>query len=196
MYNKINITENGLQILSLFTNGFERDYYIREVEKLLGISPRTAQLILEDLENKGILESKKRGKIKSYKLRLNDCAKRYLMFVEQYKTIAFLEKSLMIKEIVEKITPHIQGIGVLFGSYVKGMEKKESDVDVFIAGSYNKEEVKRVSRNLGIEISVKCYPMKIFEKTVGKDIVLKEIAKNHIVIVNGEKFIEAMLKHE
>ncbi|MCX6710529.1 MAG: hypothetical protein NTZ02_00385 [Candidatus Woesearchaeota archaeon] len=49
MYNKLNITENHLQALSLFTNGFEREYYIREVGKLLRISPRTAQLILEDL---------------------------------------------------------------------------------------------------------------------------------------------------
>ena len=64
MYNKINITENHLQVLLLFTDGFDREYYIREVERLLKISPRTAQLILEDLEAKGILEPKTRGKIK------------------------------------------------------------------------------------------------------------------------------------
>ncbi len=195
MYDKINITENSLQVLALFTNGFERDYYIREVEKVLDISPRTAQLMLEDLENKGILESKKRGKIKSYTLRLNEHTNRYLLFVEQYKAIAFLEKSLIIKEMIEKITPYIQGVGVVFGSYAKGLENKESDLDVFIAGSYNKEEVKKVSKNFGINISVKCYPMNVFEKNVGKDILLKEIAKNHIVIANGEKFIEVMVKH-
>ena len=82
MYNKINITENGLQIISLFTNGFDREYYIREVGKLLKISPRTAQLILEDLEDKGIIESKVRGKIKSYKLKINELSKRYLTFVD------------------------------------------------------------------------------------------------------------------
>ncbi|MEK6903669.1 MAG: nucleotidyltransferase domain-containing protein [Nanoarchaeota archaeon] len=195
MYDKINITENSLQVLALFTNGFERDYYIREVEKVLDISPRTAQLMLEDLENKGILESKKRGKIKSYTLRLNEHTNRYLLFVEQYKALAFLEKSLIVKEMIEKITPYIQGVGVIFGSYAKGLENKESDLDVFIAGSYNKEEVKKVSKNFGINISVKCYPMKVFEKNVGKDILLKEIAKTHIIIANGEKFIEVMVKH-
>ena len=78
MYNKINITENGLQIISLFTNGFDREYYIREVEKLLKISPRTAQLILEDLENKGIIESKVKGKIKLYRNRFPFTAKNLL----------------------------------------------------------------------------------------------------------------------
>lgn len=195
MYKKIRITENTLQVLSLFTNDFSREYYIREVEKLLKISPRTAQLILEDLEDKGIIESKTKGKIKTYRIKLSEFTKRYLIFVEQYKAIAFLEKHLMIKEIVEKITPTIKGIGIIFGSYVKGIEKKESDLDIFIAGNYDKEEIKRVSKNLGIEVSVKCYPLKTFEKNINKDILLKEILKNHIVFVSVEQFIQKVLKN-
>src|SRR3989344_985654 len=162
MYEKIKITENTLQVLSLFTNDFSSEYYIREVEKLLKISPRTAQLILEDLENKGIIESKTKGKIKIYKLNPSEFTKKYILLVEQYKAIAFLEKRLLIKEIIEKITPYIKGIGIIFGSYVKGLEKEGSDLDIFIAGDYNHDELKKVSRNLGIEISAKCYPIKTF----------------------------------
>ncbi len=195
MYNKINITENGLQIISLFTDGFDREYYIREVEKLLKISPRTAQLILEDLENKGIIESKVKGKIKSYKLKINELSKRYLTFVEQYKSIAFMEKNLLVKEVVEKICPFIKGIGIIFGSYAEGTSNKESDLDVFIAGDYEKEEFKKISRNLGIEISVKCYPLKTFENAANQDILLKEVLKNHVVFINTELFIQKVLKN-
>ena len=195
MYNKINITENGLQTISLFTNGFDREYYIREVEKLLKISPRTAQLILEDLEGKGIIESKIRGKIKSYKLKISELSRRYLTFVEQYKSIAFMEKNLLIKEVIEKISPFIDGIGIIFGSYAKGTSNRESDLDLFIAGNYKMEEIKKVSRNLGIEISVRCYPLKTFEKNVIQDILLKEILKNHIVFINTELFIQKVLKN-
>ena len=195
MYNKINITENGLQIISLFTNGFDREYYIREVEKLLKISPRTAQLILEDLENKGIIESKVKGKIKSYKLKINELSNRYLTFVEQYKSIAFMEKNLLVKEVIEKIGHFIDGIGVIFGSYAKGISNKESDLDIFVAGDYEKEEIKKISRNLGIEISIKCYPLKTFEKNVNQDSLLKEVLKNHIVFKNMELFIQKVLKN-
>ena len=195
MYNKINITENGLQIISLFTNGFDREYYIREVEKLLKISPRTAQLILEDLENKGIIESKVKGKIKSYKLKINELSNRYLTFVEQYKLIAFMEKNLLVKEVIEKISPFINGIGIIFGSYAKGISNKESDLDIFVAGDYEKEEIKKVSRNLGIEISIKCYPLKTFEKNVNQDILIKEVLKNHMVFKNTELFIQKVLKN-
>src|SRR3989338_1689868 len=162
MYNKINITENGLQIISLFTNGFDREYYIREVEKLLKISPRTAQLILEDLEN---------------------------------KSIAFMEKNLLVKGVIEKIGHFIDGIGVIFGSCAKGTSNKESDLDIFVAGEYNKEEIKKISRNLGIEISIKCYPLKTFEKNVNHDIFLKEVLKSHIVFKNTELFIQKVLKN-
>ncbi len=196
MYEKIRITENTLQVLSLFTNDFKRGYYVREVEKILKISPRTAQLILEDLENKGIVQSKIKGKIKIFKINQSDFTKKYLVFVEQYKAIAFLEKRLMIKEIIEKITHHIKGIGIIFGSYVKGLEKKDSDLDIFVAGNYNRNEIKKVSRNLGIEISVKCYPIKTFENNLNKDILLKEILKNHIVFMNAEQFIEEVFKNE
>ena len=195
MYDKINITENNLQVLSLFTNGFDKEYYIREVEKLLKISPRTAQLILEDLENKSIIESKTRGKIKSYKLKINYSSKRYLMLVEQYKIISFIEKNLLVKEVIEKISPFIDGIGIIFGSYAKGTSNKESDLDIFIAGNYEKEEVKKVSINLGIDISVKCYPLKTFEKNINQDVLLMEILKNHILFKNIELFIEKVLKN-
>ena len=194
MYEKIKITENTLQVLALFTNDFSREYYIREVEKLLKISPRTSQLILEDLEDKGVIESKTKGKIRTFKLNPSEFTKKYLVFVEQYKTIAFLAKKLLIKEIIEKITPHIKGIGIIFGSYVKRLEKEGSDLDIFVAGNYNKDEIKKVSKNLGIEVSVKCYPIKTFEKNLTKDILLKEVLKNHIVFVNIEQFIQAVFK--
>ena len=195
MYDKINITENGLHIISLFTNGFDREYYIREVGKLLKISPRTAQLILEDLEDKGIIESKVRGKIKSYKLKINELSNRYLTFVEQYKSIAFMEKNLLVKEVIEKITRFINGIGIIFGSYTKGISNKESDLEIFVAGNYEKEEIKKVSKNLGIEIIIKCYPLKIFEKNVNHDTLLKEVLKNHIIFKNTELFIQKVLKN-
>lgn len=194
MYGKIKITENTLQALSLFTNGFDREYYVREVEKLMKVSPRTAQLILEDLEDKGVLESKTRGKIRTFKLNPSELTKRYLVLVEEYKAIAFLQKRLLIKEVIEKIIPHVRGIGMIFGSYAKGLEKDDSDLDVFIAGDYGDDEVKRVSDNLGIDVSVKCYPMGVFEKGLAKDILLKEVLKDHVVFAGAERFIRAVFR--
>ena len=148
MYDKLNITENHLQAISLFTNGFNREYYIREVQKLLKISPRTSQLILNDLEDKGILESKTKGKIRTYKIKSNSLSKKYIILVEQYKAIAFFEKNQIVKELIEKITPFIEGIGIIFGSYAKGIAEKESDLDIFVIGKYNKEGIKKAMQEI------------------------------------------------
>jgi uncharacterized protein len=196
MYNKLNITENTLRILSLFTYDFDSEYYIREVHQKLKISPRTAQLLLENLENKGILESKLRGKIKNYKLNKNKHTKRYLNLVEQYKNIALLETQPTTKEIINKITPFIKGIGVIFGSFVKGLQKKNSDLDIFVVGTYENKEIKNISKMYGIDISVKCYPLNTFKKNIRKDLFLKEILKNHVVFNNIEQFVKLVVEDE
>jgi len=195
MYEKVNITENHLNILSLFTRGFDSEYYIREVQKILRISPRTAQLILKDLEKKGVLESRARGKIRTYKLKKNSTTVKYLILTEQHKQIAFLEKSQIIKEIIEKITPLIIGIGLIFGSYVKAINKKDSDLDIFIIGKYDREKIKEISKTYKIEINIKNYPKNIFEKTINDDILTKEILKDHIVFLNLEEFINLIIKN-
>lgn len=195
MYKKIKITENTLQVLALFTNGFDNGYYIREVERILKISPRTAQLILESLENKGIIVSKTLGKIKIFKLNLSESTKRYLIFIEQYKSIAFFEKKLFIKEITEKIIPHIKGAGLIFGSYAKDLEKKDSDLDVLVIGTYDEDHIKNISKIFGIEINIKCYPLKIFEKNFMTDFLLKEILKDHVVFLNSEQFVRSIFKN-
>jgi predicted nucleotidyltransferase len=195
MYEKLNITENHLQVLSLFTRGFTRDYYIREVQKILGISPRTAQLILYDLEKKAVLESATKGKIRTYRIKKTDTARQYLIFAEQYKAMTFLKKRPVIKEIVDKISPFIDGIGIIFGSYAKGLEKKGSDLDIFVAGTCNSEEIKKVSELYGVRVSVKKYPPEIFKKSIRNDALVKEVLDSHVAFLNAEQFIKSVLEN-
>ena len=190
MYKKLNITENHLQVLNLFTKGFNKEYYIREVKKLLNISPRTSQLMLDNLEKKAVLESKLRGKIKNYKLKKSENAKEYIVLSEIYKRVLFLENNLLIKEIISKIKPHINVIGIIFGSYAKGIQKKDSDLDIFIIGDYDEKEVNKVSNLYGINLSVKNYTLKLFNDNIQKDTLIKEVLDNHIIFSGTDKFID------
>ena len=195
MYDKLNITENHLQALSLFTNGFDNEFYIREAQRTLKISPRTSQTVLADLERRGVIESKKRGKIISYRLKKNEISRRYMTFCEEYKSIGFLSGNAMIAEIIEKIGGCIDGIGVIFGSYAKGLAGKDSDLDVFVAGTYDRERIDTVSQTYGIDISVKCYPLENFRKAMRGDILVKEVLKSHIVFLNSEEFVKEVFEH-
>jgi len=75
----------------MFTKGFNKEHYIREAQRAVGISPRWAQLVLEDLEKRAVLESKTRGKIKVYSIKKTAIAKDYLCLAETQKRINFME---------------------------------------------------------------------------------------------------------
>ena len=195
MYNKLNITETHLRMLSLFTKGFNKEYYIREASRLLDVSPRTAQLILDDLEKKTVLESAARGKIKIYKIKKTEITQFYLTLAEQYKTTSFLEKKPLIREIISKISPFVDGIGAIFGSYAKGIEKKESDIDIFVGGKYSRKEIEKVSGLFGLHVSVKNYPPEIFKKNFKNDILIREITENHILFRGAEDFVKTALEN-
>ena len=191
---KYGIPEVYLRALALYTKGFDNEYYVREVQRLLETSSKTALLLLNELEKKGILESTRRGKIKIYKLRKNEIVKDYIILTEYFKKIIFLESNNLTNEIISKIKPFIKEIGIVFGSYVKGLQSKESDLDIFIIGAYNEKEVRKISETYGLEINVKSYPLSIFEKDYKKDLLIKEMIDNHIIFKGTEEFIELILK--
>lgn len=194
--NNPSITENHLKVISLFTLGYNKNLYIREVNRLLNISPRTAQLILNSLESKGVLESIFRGKIKSYFLRKNSTSKNYLILAESYKTTLFMDKNPLVGEIIEKILPLISGIGLIFGSYAKGTQNKESDLDIFVIGYIENNKIREISKTYQIEINLVVYPLEKYKSVIHKDILVKEVLENHIAIKNIDGFVLTVMGNE
>ncbi len=190
----IKVNNIDLRVLSLFTKGYNKGFYIREVEKLLGVSSRTALMTLDKLEKIGVLESKTRGKIKIYTFVKTGISKEYFLFTELYKKICFLKKNNLIKEILEKLDVVFEGIVVLFGSYAKGIQKKDSDLDLFIVGVHNADKIKEVGRKYGVKINIKSYPMDVFKKVIAEDVLLREVTENHILINGAEEFLRVVVK--
>jgi|SRR3989339_1070273 len=75
------------------------------------------------------------------------------------------------------ISSRINGTGIVFGSYAK---KKDSDPDILIASQFNKESIDHLSKTHHISIRIKNYLLKIFDRAISRDILLKEILDNHI----------------
>ena len=190
----IKVNDIELRILSLFTKGYNKEIYIREVGRILSISSRTALVTLDELEKKGILESKTRGKIKIYSIKKTIISREHFLLVEQYKKILFLEKNQLIKEIVEKLDDILEGITLIFGSYAKGIQKEDSDLDIFIVGKHKEGKIREVGHKYGIKINIKSYSLDLFEKEINEDILLKEVVENHIIIKDAEGFIRRVVK--
>lgn len=196
MYEKVNgvgITENHLRALALFTKGYDKEYYIREINRLLGVSPRTAQLVLADLEKKMAIESHPRGKIRLYKLRRTIMARSYACLAEEYKRLVLLKDDEELREVVENIMPSINGIGAVFGAYAKEGQKTEADLDIFVAGEYDDKKVSEIARAYGININVEKRALDVFAKDARVDPVTKQVVESHVIIRDVEAFVDAVL---
>jgi predicted nucleotidyltransferase len=193
MSKKLDINENHLLILTLFTRGYHNEYYIREIAARLPISHGTAQTILCDLEAKQVLKSTLKGKIRIFRVKPTPIALEYLTFVEIYKKIGLLEETPYISELMEKIDPYINGCAVIFGSYAKGTATKESDLDLFVAGQCDRSAIEQTARKYAIEVNIVMYTRDAFSQGLTTDHLIREILDEHIIWKETEFFVRTVM---
>jgi predicted nucleotidyltransferase len=195
MYEKLNIDDKCLLVLSLFSKGFNKEYHVREIQRILNIGLGTVQSVLKLLEKRTVLRSRNVGKSKVYSINKTEISRFYFVMAEAYKATAFIAKNALIREVIASITPHIHSIGLVFGSYAKGLEKEDSDLDVFIVGKYDKEKIDEIGRRYGLDINIKNYPIKIFYTEMGKDILITEVLHDHIAFKGIDELMYAVFTH-
>jgi len=179
---------------------FLRDYagscYGSAIAKASGLNQKTVSNVLNRLEEHGFLKSTIVGKNKEFKLRFDDLekAKRFLLGVENARTLRFLDENLKVKEVFSKTNQFIKGVVLVFGSYAKGNQKKDSDLDVFIAGEYDARKLKQAASLYGIEVNVKHMSRENFRKALKeKDLLIKEVVSDHIILRGTEEYLDFVL---
>lgn len=126
MYQKI----THLKVLSLFMDNPYEKYYLREAARILKISPMTLKRSLGFLlKNNLILKEKSKNQI-LYSANIQNPAFRHIKISRSLSV-------LMQKGIVEFIKEKVPGVSsiILYGSYAKGEETKDSDMDILIIAS-------------------------------------------------------------
>ncbi|MDD5086672.1 MAG: nucleotidyltransferase domain-containing protein [Candidatus Nanoarchaeia archaeon] len=178
------------QIIEQLTGNYEQEIYGRELIGRISISQKGIALALKELEEQGILKSKKKGSMKFYSLNLNyPHIKEIISITETMKKIRFLSKNRKIAHIF-KDDSRIVGI---FGSYAKKTNNPESDIDIFIVGKKQKQDYNTKGRAFDLNISIKYFTQGEFKNLlIEKNNLLKEIVKNHILIFGIEEFINTV----
>lgn len=174
------------EILKVFLGDYNNEIYGRELINKIKISQKNIALTLKELENKSVLKSKKKGNLKFYSLNLKNLQLRsYLITSEIYNKEIFLTDHKKLAHIF-KSDDRVVGV---FGSYSKGKQKKDSDVDIFIIGK-DGENYQKKGKIYDLDINVKNFTENEFRKLLReKNNLIKEIVNNHILIFNIEKFI-------
>jgi len=177
------------EILEKFLGNYNARIYGRSLVGKVSISQKNIALTLEELEKENILLSKLEGKQRYYYLnKQNPLLKLYLLNIEITKTQQFLLKHHKLKLALDKVEG---GIICVFGSYAKGLEKKSSDIDLFIVDG--NARVREVGKMFNVNLSPKSYSYKQFKAAAkSKNPLINEVIAHHIIIKGFEKFIDVM----
>ena len=132
MYDKVNITPLGLQLLTFLARSPDKQFYIREIAKNINKSVGGTHKTLKSLKKMDFIKENKSGKNIYYQInQMNPSIKNFKIFMTINELTSLVNK---LKEISEKI--------ILFGSCTNGEDTIESDIDLFILTN-EKEKVNK-----------------------------------------------------
>ena len=186
-----------LDVMEPFLRDLDSIHHGSEIARKYGLNQKTVANVLNGLEEEGFLKSKTVGKNKEFRVSFDDPEKasRFLLSLENARALKFLDANPKVKEILSKTKPYFTGIVVVFGSYAKGTQKKDSDLDILSVGDCDAKKVKEASDMYGVELSVKNMDLAGFRQSLKeRDILIKEVVSDHITIYGIEDFLKNVLR--
>ena len=171
------------------------EIYGREIARELYMNQKTVANVLSRLESENILRSRTEGRNRLYKLNLlNPTLIHTLSIVEEEKAALFRMESGLGREFIDKVVEGKSALVVIFGSYAKGTQKKDSDLDVLVLSPF-KVNLKEVQKFYGIKASIKEYTQEEFtDALAGGDYLIKEVLRNHIILQGTHLFVKMVLE--
>lgn len=172
------------KILEIFLNDSESEFHVRGISKKLRISPTTVSKYLKKLKEEKILLSEERFN--------------HLLFKANTKNRIFIQKKInynlenlfksgIISYINENLYPNAI---VLFGSYSRGENNLNSDIDLLVIGASKKEiKLENFEKKLGHKIQLFIYKKEELEKMAEKN---KELVNSWINGIVLDGFFEVL----
>ena len=186
MYQKRN---KELEILTLYLGEYKKQFYLREISRLINIPLKTTQNLTNHLEKEKIIKSAVSGKNKYFRLNIDNVkTKLYILQSEIHKSILFIEKYQVFKTFLKEIKTNV--ILIVFGSFAKFKPEKDSDLDIL---TVSKERLNLPSHLLPYKIHQINMSEDDFLKAIEqKETLIKEIEKNHIILNNHSFYVNIM----
>lgn len=169
--------------LEIVNQLLKSESHVRSLANKLGTNHMTVQRKIKLLFGENVVDYREEGKNKVYFLKRNPEARSYVFMAEHYKLIQTLKKYTYLRNVIGKIQRDKSiKLAILFGSYAKHESKKDSDIDIYIETKNKriKQGLERIDSKLSIKIGA-------YDR---KNLLIKEIEKNHVIIKGVEEFYE------
>jgi predicted nucleotidyltransferase len=162
------LTKTKQKILGPVFLNSDREFYLREITRMTGVSHGTLHRELKTLVSDGILNSRKQGNQVFYSVN-----KENPIFAELkgivLKTFGIID---ILQTVIKPFKKKIK-VGFIYGSIARGEDTARSDIDVMIIGEITfletAEAFEKAEKSLGREINPTIYPISEFRTKVKED---------------------------
>lgn len=155
----------------------------RELAKDIKQPTATVARKLKELEEERIIDHEAQGRNSVYSIKRGLPSIKALVSAENVRFLQLLEKHPFLMPVCEQILAKTDApLVMLFGSYAKGREKPDSDIDIYVE---TRKDIDGL-RNIFGKLSIK-------RGTFNTDAaLLKEIIKDHVIIRGAERYYEQL----
>ena len=170
----------GWVVLKHFLEHPTEQFYIKQLSRILDISPRSAQVYCSEYEKSKILISKAVANAKMFKLN-NE-----LPSVQALKKFYFLE-ILHEFDLAKKVEiPGLISLA-LYGSYASGTYDEKSDIDFLVISNekIQRTEFVKLQKKLGKTVQVTEVTLAEWIQMKKKDPFVARVLSNHVLLSGG-----------
>ena len=174
------------ELLSLFFNNPDNKFYLREIARHIGKDAAGIKRELDSLVNIGLLAREKRGVQKYYSAEKNS------PIYSEMKGLIF--KTTGVQGSIKATLTRLKGVRLAFiyGSYAKGAEKEDSNINLMVIGQVNITElndtVMTLEEKLKREIDYLVFDEQEYRKRKdAKDPFIREIVKGKKIFLVGKE---------
>lgn len=173
------------ELLGFLFSHTGESFYLRELGSILNKEPGNLCRELKKCEEEGLVTSKKRGNQKYFTVNV-----KYPLFADLKNIVA---KTFGIESQLKEVVVKHDGIilAILYGSFAKGAENANSDIDLLIVGDFVESEfvsdLNKIEQKLKREINyISFSALEFKKKRKEKDGFLPLVLKEKHIILKGE----------
>lgn len=185
MLEKILTSRTRTRILTLFLLNPDEELFVREICRKISENINAVRRELSNLEDLGFLKSEKKGNMKYYSVN-----KKFPIYPELKSIVLKAEGVSMILKDILKREEGIK-LAFIYGSFASGEERKGSDLDLFLVGDADEDEIIKnlfqVEERLSREINYALFSEEEFHKRQKEDDpFIKNVLKEPRIIIKGK----------
>ncbi len=183
MLEQLFTSKTRIKILSLLMFNQDKEYHLREIARLINVSPKYVGKELEKLLKINLVNRYEKGNMHIYSINKEN------IILNELRQIFI--KTDYLGELIRKELKDKVKYAFIYGSFAKGEETESSDIDLFVIGNMKEDDlikiIQKLEKTTNREINYVLWNENTFKQRAKSHHLLKTIKKSKIIMLIGDE---------